>query len=502
MRTRAWSLRTRWMLATGALSIGILLLTQIFSNHWLRRHLDREIWLLMNERVRVTTQLLTHYPQSIEQLRQRIQEDDDPALASGVKVRVLMKNNNHDKYSIIAETHPSLQNIPNLLSYIEKASITPIGSQHFFSSRDVQHAGEWGLARISLLIPINSNSKTSYQTFQIDLAIDRARDETLLRAFQTTSTGIVLLFLMISLLAGRSIATQILSPLSTLLIKVKERPGIISLHDLPAELVPLARSLNRLQKKLNRSYERLSQFSDNLAHELRSPLHALQIQLEDYERQTGTTNSSPNMQRVLRLIESMSELISGLLTLARSEDPAASVPMAEFKILPWIDDLIDLWTPLAEEHHVQLSLEVSPSREAFGDDEIRANASLLGQALGNLISNAIDHSPQTNSASFAQIRVLLAKSTNSQGATYVDFFVDDMGPGVAPSRRTQLTDRFFRKAHAPSISPLQRYRVGQGLGLGLPLAHAITRLHQGTLTLQTAPQPFGGLRGHIHLRLS
>lgn len=236
---------------------------------------------------------------------------------------------------------------------------------------------------------------------------------------------------------------------------------------LPAELRPLVEALNQ---QWSLAAERLSHergFTALAAHELRTPLAALRMQVQVALRAEEPAARNELLRRVLTSVDRCDHLIDQLLTLARvelgSQDGKASVDLGGL-CRRVVDDLGAGPPPRG----CRIELQSAPA-------SVAGWAFALEVLVRNLLSNALAHSPDG-----AVVSLSLGPGTATSGPELV---VDDAGPGIAPAQRARVFDRFVRLGAAPRHA---------GAGLGLSIVRAVADAHGASVTLGDAPQ--GGLR--------
>jgi two-component system OmpR family sensor kinase/two-component system sensor histidine kinase QseC len=236
--------------------------------------------------------------------------------------------------------------------------------------------------------------------------------------------------------------------------------------DLPLEIAPLVSELNRLLARLQEAFDAQRAFISDAAHELRSPLTALRLQLQLLDRAQDESARLEARTRLGAAVERAIHLAEQLLTLARS-DPQESagdfepVDLAEVAAAG-ITDTHDL----AVARTIDLSLETTPDILVQGDREA------LRILVRNLVDNAVRYTPPRGSV---QVRC----RQTAEGALLE---VIDTGPGIAAADRERVFDRFYRRAAAQE----------SGTGLGLAIVKAIAARHGARVALDEAPG--GGLR--------
>ena len=246
----------------------------------------------------------------------------------------------------------------------------------------------------------------------------------------------------------------------------------------------LALNLNGMLERIESLMRGLKEVTDNIAHDLKTPLTRLRNRCEAALR---TTNSEAEFRRVLEdTIEESDSLIrtfDALLMIARAESGEVRDGMAEFDAAEVARDVSELYEPLAEDKG--LTLEVEARQRAA----VKGNRELVSQALANLVDNAIKYAAPSPKAALEAVNGkhsgILVKADTEQDRIILT--VSDRGPGIPQADRSRVVDRFVR---------LEQSRSLPGSGLGLSLVSAVARLHGGELKLEdNAP----GLRARISL---
>jgi signal transduction histidine kinase len=238
------------------------------------------------------------------------------------------------------------------------------------------------------------------------------------------------------------------------------------------ELDRLAVNLNAMLERIEALMRGLKEVSDNIAHDLKTPLTRLRNRCEEALRAAG--NEAQYREALGSTIEESEALIrtfNALLMIARAESGQARDDMTVFDAAEIVRGIGDLYEPLADDKGLILRVE------AAAPAWVRGNRELISQALANLVDNAIKYGasggvaasgPATNGHA-AEV-VLAAKDRGDR----ILLSVADSGPGIAEADRGRVLERFVR---------LEQSRSEPGSGLGLSLAAAIARLHDGELIL-------------------
>jgi len=232
------------------------------------------------------------------------------------------------------------------------------------------------------------------------------------------------------------------------------------------ELDRLAISLNAMLERIGELMKGLQEVSDNIAHDLKTPLTRLRNGVDEALR----TAQSPAdyracLEKVVEESEGLIRVFNALLMIARLESGAAQEAMQDFDVAQVARDVAELYDAVAEEQGVTLTLDAEAPLMMRGGRE------LIGQALANLVDNAIKHGAANDGG--AQERVV--KIAAHRSADRIEIVVADRGPGVAAQDRPRVVERFVR---------LEGSRSPPGSGLGLSLATAVARLHHGVLRLE------------------
>lgn len=285
---------------------------------------------------------------------------------------------------------------------------------------------------------------------------EQALNAIALRLVAPLAAAVPLLALLIWVAVGRG-----LSPARQLAGEIARRSPValepLPVAPVPEEIRPMAEALNDLLARLQEALASQRRFVGDAAHELRSPLTALSLQLEILER---ARNDGERRQAVLRLrggIERCVHLVQQLLTMARVDPDAPPGPAETVALGPLAREVIAQHAPLAESRHIDLGLAREVPVTVTGEREG------LRTLLSNLVDNAVRYTPQGGRVDV---------STGQAGADAV-IEVMDNGPGIPAAERERVFDRFYRGAGPDS----------DGSGLGLAIVRRIADRHGATVSL-------------------
>jgi two-component system OmpR family sensor kinase len=239
---------------------------------------------------------------------------------------------------------------------------------------------------------------------------------------------------------------------------------------LPLEVQPLVRALNGLLQRLATALDTQKAFVADAAHELRTPLAAVQIQTQLVARATDDATRSEALADLQAGVTRATRLAEQLLALARSE-PDGHTQTQAIDLHALLEDCVMAYAPLAQQRGVDLGIESSEAASVTG------NADALRVMFNNLVDNATKYTPRGG-----RVDVSL---TIEAGHPVVR--IGDSGPGIPPAERERVFDRFYR---AGASADRARTDVS-GSGLGLAIVRRIALQHDASVTLGEAPA--GGL---------
>lgn len=299
-------------------------------------------------------------------------------------------------------------------------------------------------------------------------------EHTMLTATRIGATGLLVLVMVLATAMWLAIG-RALAPVEA----IRARADAIAGHNLdrrvpvPAqhdEIGRLARTVNQMLARLERSAEKQRSFVADAAHELRTPITSLRVQLENARDLDGGAGRTPDMLHETRRMEG---LVDQLLLLARADSDALWVQQSVVDL----DDIID-----AAVGSLETEGRITVDTSAVEPVQTRGDAALLEQVVLNLVKNALTHARHA-------VRV----SLSAVGSEVAVLFVDDDGPGVPEGRRDDVFERFVRL-------DASRDRDGGGVGLGLAIVAEIVSAHGGRVGVVEAPT--GGARFVVELPIA
>lgn len=234
----------------------------------------------------------------------------------------------------------------------------------------------------------------------------------------------------------------------------------------------LGTSINAMLDRIEALVGELRMVTDSMAHDLRSPVSRMKATLEQALGRTRDPNATAALAAAIDEADSLHRLLDTALEISRAEAGIGRDQFARFALAPLLDDLAEVYGPLAEDEGFAISVD------APAELEVVAHREMLLRALSNLIDNALKYAGGGSAIRLSAARV----------GTDVELGVADDGPGIAEGQIGEAAKRFVR---------LDPARGGSGAGLGLSLVETIAHMHDGRMAIARA-DPHGTI---VTLRL-
>jgi two-component system heavy metal sensor histidine kinase CusS len=229
----------------------------------------------------------------------------------------------------------------------------------------------------------------------------------------------------------------------------------------PRELQPLALAFDEMLARLEDSFVGLSQFSADIAHELRTPIGNIRGEAEvALTRSRSPEEYREVIESTIAECEHLGHIVDNLLFLARTEAAEGHLQRTSFNGRAAIEKIAAFHEPIAEEQHLTIRCD--------GETTFVADEMLFERAVNNLVENAVRHT-----AAGGSIEIRIANRDASSEVT-----VKDNGSGIAAEHLPRVFDRFYRADSA---------RSSEGVGLGLSLVKSIMDLHGGSASIESEP---------------
>ncbi len=298
----------------------------------------------------------------------------------------------------------------------------------------------------------------------VAVATDIAHHQSYMRSFLQTLWFFVAGAAALTGFLGWAAARRGLAPLRAMreqaqVVTAQQLSQRLPVESAPLELAELAQSLNDMLARLEEAFHRLSDFSSDIAHELRTPVSNLMTQTQVVlSKVRGADEYRSILESNAEEFEHMGRMISDMLLLAKAENGLVVPNRETVNLATEVRALFDYYDAVAEEKRLHLTLE--------GDGEVNADRLMLRRALSNLLSNAVRHSTVGTT-----LRVSI-----KAGPTSVSLGMENTGDTIPHEYLERVFDRFFR------VDP-SRQRSSEGTGLGLAITKSIVVAHGGTISV-------------------
>jgi signal transduction histidine kinase len=280
------------------------------------------------------------------------------------------------------------------------------------------------------------------------------------------------LVIVLGLLGGFFVSRRVLSRIDAMTgtaqtIMAGDLSGRLPVAGTGDELDRLADNVNAMLERIEALMRGLKEVSDNIAHDLKTPLTRLRNRCEQALRSaSGEASYRAALEATIAESDDLIRTFDALLMIARAESGQARENMTEFDASEIARDVGELYEPVADEKGIALKIDAAAAAP------VRGNRELVSQALANLIDNAIKYAGSNGKVNGIPAEIVVKAGNDGERIT---LSVADRGPGIPDADRGRVVERFVR---------LEQSRSEPGSGLGLSLASAVARLHGGELKLE------------------
>jgi signal transduction histidine kinase len=227
------------------------------------------------------------------------------------------------------------------------------------------------------------------------------------------------------------------------------------------ELDRLSGSLNDMLSQIERLMSGMKDVTSNIAHDLKTPLTRMRARVENALRNNNKAEYRGALDQTIAECDGLLQTFNALLSIAQAEAGQARHNMQELDVSDILNDVVELYEPIAEDAGGSLTMKAAPGLIVYG------NRQLLAQAISNLFDNALKYG-----GSDKPIEILVTAKSDHQSVVVA---ISDHGAGIPAKDRTRVIDRFVR---------LDESRSKPGNGLGLSLVSSVMTLHNGKLILE------------------
>jgi len=449
---RYWgTLAFRLMVGYALAGLALILLATSSLYLVLRSELEKSTDLFLGDKLHVVRTMLRERPDDWDALREEIELESAARRYQQFYICLLDREGN------------PLLTTPGMAEQLDLAQLARQTRGH--TERALSMKGMRGQSfRVASAAALVGSPPTSKDT--IEIAIDVSQSEKLLARYRLSFWLVLAGASMVFPLAGHQIARHGIRPveemattaqhISSTNLRERIRP-----EGYPTELASLAVTFNRMLDRLEESFDRISRFSADIAHDLRTPVNNIRGEAEVTLARARTVDEyRDTLESCLEEAVRLSELISDLLFLARAESPLAHLHRERVDVGELLDGVRDYYEAPAAESGIALTTVV-------GSEPVVAelDRTLVQRAVGNLVSNAVAHTPSGGS-------IVLRTALGTGEASTVCIEVSDTGFGIPPEAMPKVFDRFFRV-------DTSRSQASGGTGLGLAIVQSIVQLHGG-----------------------
>jgi two-component system heavy metal sensor histidine kinase CusS len=395
-------------------------------------------------------------------LRER--PNDWDALQEEVELESAARRYEHFYIRLLDERNTPLLTTPGMAEQLDLAQF--VSQTQSRPERSVPMKGSNGQSfRVTSAAAAVGSPPT--HTYTIQIAIDISQEEELLARYRHWFLGILAGTFAIFPVVGYRIARHGIGPVEQMAAMARRisstnlRERILP-EGYPFELASLAGTFNEMLNRLEESFERISKFSADIAHDLRTPVNNIRGEAEVALARARTIDEYRDvLESSLEEAVRLSDLISDLLFLARAESPLTHLRRERVDVAELLGGMREYYEASAADSGISLTTAVSTEPVVAELDR-----TLVQRAVGNLVSNAVAHTPPGGS-------VVLA--TNAEAAT-IRIEVSDTGAGIPAEALPKVFDRFFRVDQS-------RSQASGGTGLGLAIVQSIMLLHGGNVEI-------------------
>lgn len=454
--SRIWdSLAFRLTAAYASAGLLLLLLATLSLYLVLVSELNKSNELFLKDKVNVLRTMLRDRPDDVDGLREEVE------LESAAR--------RYEQFYIclLDEQGKPMLTTPGMTKELDLAKIGALTKNHNELAYSMN--GRSGQAFRVIGARVKVGETANFMTIQV--AVNVSQTAQLLARFRlwfwVTSAGMLVLFPLV----GYHIARQGIRPVEEIAMTARRITSShlgerIAAEGYPYELASLALTFNNMLDGLEDSFERISRFSADIAHDLRTPVNNIRGEAEVALARARTIDEYRDaLESSLEEAVRLSDLISNLLFLARTESPLTHLRLETLDLVEVLERVREYYEASAADARVILPGVEGPEPVLASLDR-----TLIQRAVGNLVSNAVAHTPEGGTVSI----------TARYQEADVLIEVVDTGIGIPADALPRVFDRFFR------VDP-SRSKASGGTGLGLSIVQGIMQLHGGSVEISSDP---------------
>lgn len=456
----AWWKKLAFRLTAGYALAGLCLVFLATASLYLvlRSELEKSTGLFLGDKLNVVRTLLRERPDDWDGLQEEIELESAARRYQQFYIRLL------DEHGTPLLTTPGMGAQLDLSHLAEEIRLHP---EHALSMKGT-HGQSFRVTSANAEV-----GSPPTRTYTVEIAIDVSQQDELLARYRRWFVAILLGSFAIFPLIGYHIARRGIRPVEEIATTARHISST-NLHErilpegYPFELASLADTFNKMLDRLEESFERISRFSADIAHDLRTPVNNIRGEAEVALARARTVDEYRDvLGSCLEEAVRLSDLISDLLFLSRAESPLTHLRRERVNIAELLDGIREYYEASAEDVGVSLITAASAKPVIAQLDR-----TLLQRAVGNLVSNAVAHTPSGGSI---VLGTTLGSATES---STLCIEVADTGEGIPPEALPKVFDRFYRV-------DASRSQASGGTGLGLSIVQSIMLLHGGNVEINS-----------------
>ena len=321
------------------------------------------------------------------------------------------------------------------------------------------------------LLNVNSMEDSRHkQTYAMSIAVVIDNHLNFINEFRYTLWLMIIGGISIMGLMGWFLVQQGHAPLRNIVAQIRrisanELNTRLSPDAMPDELTDLASSFNEMLGRMEEAFKRLSNFSDDIAHELRTPITSLLTQTQVALSQSRSLEEYREiLYSNIDEYERMAQMVGDMLFLAKVDNRIYQPDNTAINLAEEVKSLFEYYEAWADERGVTLTLE--------GEASVHGDKSMIRRAINNLLANAIRHTPPESN-----VQIFL----NRQSDNTTTISIENPGSAIPPEHLPRLFDRFYRV-------DASRQRSDEGTGLGLAIVKSIVEIHGGRVLVDSSEQ--------------
>ncbi len=470
---KSWSIKRRLTVLYVVSAFGLLLVSTLFLYWTLINRLEIEDGQFLAAKIGLLREILAQEPNNAEVLEEEVKWEKAPFRLAKYYARIL-----DSRDSVIIETG-GMRSIAPIDGFPPPARLSQVPSHATKGKSKNGH-------NLLLMSALARAGNSSGHVRILQLALDISHEDELTSDYRGDLLVVLFVGVLLSAGIGVFVAGRGLKPVENI-TRTVQRISADQLHrrlgqsdpawsrsrlrsGWPIELNDLAAAFDEMLDRLEASFNRLSQFSADIAHELRTPINNLIGETEvALSRNREAAEYREVLESSLEEFSRLSHIIESLLFLARAESPEARIDKKNLDLDKEIENVVEFYEAIADERGI--ALIYNRILEPGAGVTVSADPTLMRQAVSNLVSNAVRYTPRGGKV---EIEV---KSGTDNG---VEISVEDNGSGIESGHIARIFDRFYR-------ADTSRSENNSGSGLGLSIVGSIMQLHHGTVTIASEP---------------